>query len=404
MSTAPPDARKLRGMMIGPTGVTAMQRPVTWVLDQGHEVLLVDYSNWHPEPLPSNGSFAPLYPARVRHLLSARKSLRMNPLAERIVAGHLRRLAATFKPDLIHVHGITFRTLCAVKAELQPLLVSAWGALNFLLGPGGTSVSSTTAQRVLAASQVLIVENPHLPDQVRAFSRPTIRVEMMPLGVNPELFHPSYGARGAAWRYALKIPDQALVIFSPRGWGEDYNQHLILEAVAMAYRRLPSPAVLLFTSLGRSPQAWSYYQRCWKRAVELERQDSLRFAPVIPHEEMPGLYALSDVVVNYPAHDAFPSTVLEAAACQRPIVSSRLPSYRDTFVEEFCTLVEPDDPTALSDALVAVSGTLSAQLTERLVQARDVVTVRYAEEKFRSQLISLYWDMAGYGQGNPVPT
>jgi glycosyltransferase involved in cell wall biosynthesis len=398
------DARKLRVMMIGPTGVTAMQRPVNWILAEGHQVLLVDYSNWHPDPLPSHGSFAALYPARAKGLLSARKQLPIDPLAQRVVASHLRRLAATFKPDLIHVHGITFRTHCVVKAGLQPLLVSAWGSLNLLLDPTAESLSWKALHDVLAASQALIVENPHLPAKVQALAGPALRVEMMPLGVNPDLFHPGHSARGAAWRYALKIPEQATVIFSPRGWGEVYNQHLILEAFGMANPRLPMPALLLFTSLGRSSQARSYYQRCWNRVAELGLQDSVRLAPVVSHEEMPGLYALSDLVVNYPAYDAFPSTVLEAAACQRPVISSRLLGYRDTFVEEFCTLVEANDPVALADALAVVGNTAPDTRADQLAQARAVASTRYAEEMAKNQLISLYQEVAGFGRGGLAPT
>jgi hypothetical protein len=48
---------------------------------------------------------------------------------------------------------------------------------------------------------------------------------------------------------------------------------------------------------------------------------------------MPTLYALSDAVVSYPDFDSFAATLVEAAACQLPVITPLLPTYRGTFVE-----------------------------------------------------------------------
>ncbi len=70
----------------------------------------------------------------------------------------------------------------------------------------------------------------------------------------------------------------------------------------------------------------------------------MRWLPKIRYDEMHTLYVMADAVVNYPARDSFPATLVEAAACETPAITAFLPTYRDTFVETACTLVEPEQP------------------------------------------------------------
>ena len=105
---------------------------------------------------------------------------------------------------------------------------------------------------------------------------------------------------------------------------------------------------------------------------------------------MPGLYALADMVINYPSSDAFPSTLLEAAACARPVITSHLPAYHNTFVEKCFKLVEPENPEALADAIVEVIGSTSTVWLARTQRTRDVVLGEYDETIQKQRLMTLY--------------
>ena len=111
---------------------------------------------------------------------------------------------------------------------------------------------------------------------------------------------------------------------------------------------------------------------------------------------LPSLYALADVVINYPAGDAFPSTLVEAAACERTIISARLPSYAGTFIEEFCTLVEPQQPAALAEAIVEAVNRPPAANAEQLRRARQVVVAQYDERIAQDRLMTLYHELAAH--------
>jgi glycosyltransferase involved in cell wall biosynthesis len=65
---------------------------------------------------------------------------------------------------------------------------------------------------------------------------------------------------------------------------------------------------------------------------------------------VPAHYALADLVVSYAEHDGFPVSFFEAALCQRPVLTSRLPAYEGALGDAFVR-VPPADPVALAEAL-----------------------------------------------------
>ena len=117
-------------------------------------------------------------------------------------------------------------------------------------------------------------------------------------------------------------------------------------------------------------------------------------------QDMPGLYALADVVINYPSTDALASTLVEAAACARPVITSDLPAYRNTFVEECFRLVEPENPDALAEAIVDVVGSASTVWPARTQKTRDVVLGEYDETVQKQRLMALYREITGEESGD----
>lgn len=250
---------------------------------------------------------------------------------------------------------------------------------------------------ILKAADVLIVETPNLVDKCKAWMNQFQKVELMPLGTKTQSFCPQPAKYVAQWRRALSIPPEAKVLFSPRGWGELYGHHQILEAYAMAYPRFQQPTVLVFLKLVRSysiEKAREYYKVFWNLANELGMQQNIRWLPYLTPEMMPTAYSLADVVINYPKSDAFPSTLVEAIACSTAVITAKLPAYRNTFIEEFCTLVEPQQPKALAEAMVEVVNRPSLEQEHHLAKGRQFVVEHYDEAIFQKKLLTIYAELA----------
>ena len=107
-----------------------------------------------------------------------------------------------------------------------------------------------------------------------------------------------------------------------------------------------------------------------------------------------GLAGDMDGHFNYPVDDAFPSTLIEATACERIGISSRQPSYQGTFIEEFYTLVENKNPQALAEAMIKVVNTPLSTHRAKGKEARRVIEAEYTNQLVRERLEAAYQTVA----------
>jgi glycosyltransferase involved in cell wall biosynthesis len=226
-------------------------------------------------------------------------------------------------------------------------------------------------------------------DKCETLAGKSLATELLPLGVDTALFRPGYLQEAQAWRHRLSIPEQAHVFLSVRALHPRYGQLDILEAFAQAVPRFPCPPVMLFKRYNnRGVEA--YEQQLRRRAAELGLAEHVRWVDGVDFQELPALYAAADTVVNYPAIDGFPVTFLEAAACERPVVSNRLPSYLGTFAERYFRLVEPGDRVAFAAALIEAALQPESERARTTREARSVVEREYDESLTAARLLEIY--------------
>jgi len=383
----------LRILMVGPAHQVAMQRHMDWALRQDAQVCVADRQVGSIGGLPHRCLTADLFSGQT-HWFTHSRPHRSGRIARLIASLRLRRLVATWKPHLVHSYKLGFHTEVCMCAGVHPLLISVWGSLNSLLMAGPRASDRRWIRQIEQYGAAVLVESPLLMSSLAGFLGGSTLLESIPLGVDGELFRPLGRDKAAMWRYMLDIPDDATVLLSPRGWSEVYQQREIVEALALASRQVSHPLVLVFVSLGRSRNAEVYAQAVLERASHLDVGHALRWTPELPHTEMPGLYALADIVINFPSQDAFPSTLLEAAACARPIVSSQLPAYRDTYIERFCTLVAPLDAQSLANAIVNTLSLPDEMRQRQAWNAREAVLRDYSQARSEQRLARLYQDIS----------
>jgi glycosyltransferase involved in cell wall biosynthesis len=84
--------------------------------------------------------------------------------------------------------------------------------------------------------------------------------------------------------------------------------------------------------------------------------ERVRFLGPVPHEELPRLLAVSDVLVATSfASETFGIALVEAQACGVPVVASRFGGFPEVVRDgETGLLVPPQDPAALAAALRAL--------------------------------------------------
>jgi len=88
-------------------------------------------------------------------------------------------------------------------------------------------------------------------------------------------------------------------------------------------------------------------------------------------------------------NESFGMTITRAFACAAPVVASDIPGYREVVTEETGSLVPPDDPEALADAIKALLGDEPARV-ERGRAARERAETEYAWPLLARRLAACY--------------
>jgi len=225
----------------------------------------------------------------------------------------------------------------------------------------------------LSGADLVIYDAPDVKDKCEILGGQGLNTAFLHFGVDTNFFTTRPYSVRQAWRERYHIPQDAVVLLSPRAWNSMYRHHDILEAFSMSLGKLTRKAYLVFklyNGNNDSEIAHSLYkQNMISRAEALGISDVVLFVDEMTYDELPELYAMSDIVVNFPEMDALGITLMEAAACYRQIISIELHCYKGTFVEKYAKMVT--NITGLEKAIIgAVNELPSAKL---LIQARKEV-------------------------------
>ncbi len=279
----------------------------------------------------------------------------------------LRQLAARLRPDVVHIHYLDNRAFEAARARLPRLVISCWGSdVNRHFQPGASPRAARRAGFALRRASHVFADAPGILEKCTRLARAPLPASLLFFGVDTAQFHPERPA-AAAWRQALNIPAGAHVAVSIRSFQPHYQQERILAAFAEAQKALDAPGYLILKPYA----ADSAYVNSVKAQAEASGLSPwLRWLEDIPDERMPDLYAMADVVLNYPAQDAFPVSFLEAAASGRLAVSCKLPAYAHHGLEQFFTFSPPGDQAAFAAAIVHTLGLPAELRAEKQALAR----------------------------------
>jgi len=367
----------LRILLLAPGISIHSQRFLQMLLDAGYRVTLVDTDNPKPEgaeryifiPYPHIGR---LQRSRLRGAYRLGNWLKLI---------QLRRIWKRVEPDIVHVHWVDARAFDCAQAGLHPLVLTCWGSdINNLFENGGERDQNHRHRiaSALSAADHVTADSREVLERCEKLAGKKLSTSLFYFGIDLNKFKPGLDVKVSMLREKLRIPHSAKVVLSARRLERMMGHHHILTAFAKAIEDAKLDAVLLFHRY-LSPTK-DYENELKELARELSVSERIIWLDDTSNEQMPILYGLADVVVNFPERDGLPVSLFEAAACQRPIITSNLPAYRDLINEGAFTVVPPNDVQSLQDALIIALQHPSDQLATQLAINRRLIE-RVADER-----------------------
>jgi glycosyltransferase involved in cell wall biosynthesis len=151
-----------------------------------------------------------------------------------------------------------------------------------------------------------------------------------------------------------RLPDRFLLTLSKGAGGDRKNIAGIFRAFERIHATAPTKLVVAGQGCERFRDEYAVPSSGWGADVY--------FPGWVDQQDLPAVYALSDLLL-YPSNmEAFPIPITEAMACGRPIVTSAVNGLRE-IAADAALLVDPSDPDAVADAVCLV-------MTDQTVRAR----------------------------------
>ena len=211
------------------------------------------------------------------------------------------------------------------------------------------------------------------------------RIKIIPHGVDITRFNPCID--GSMVRKNLEIKDDETMVLSVqrlvRKKGVDWLINAILEVIKKSARNVR------FIIVGEGPEK----NELIELARKLKVSNSVDFTGFIASEEIARYYSASDILVLYSLYEQFGITLLEAMACGKPVISTRVGAIPEV-VDHGKTglLVPPKNPEALADAIMKL--VKDEELRIRMgMEGRKKVEREYDWDVIVDNYLKLYEDM-----------
>jgi L-malate glycosyltransferase len=285
---------------------------------------------------------APYRPAWIGGIRGLRGLFRFVPFA-----GALRALAREVTVMHVMANSGWAWFLCAapaVNAAVRrgvPVIVHYHGGLarEFL------AKYSAAVLPTLRRADAIVVPSPFLQE---VFAKHGIESQVIPNGVNLDIFHCG----------PERDPGCHVVVM--RNLETLYGIDTAIRAAAIVRKEFPD---LVLSIAGSGPQRADFEQL----VAELDLEGVVRFTGRLDVAQVAALYARADVALNPSRADNTPASLIEAASCGVPIVSTNVGGVPYLVEHErTALLIPPDAPELMADALARMLGneTLRRKLRE----------------------------------------
>jgi glycosyltransferase involved in cell wall biosynthesis len=241
------------------------------------------------------------------------------------LAARAASAARRFRPDVVYAHFLVPAGLAAALSTRAPLVVTAHGrdVRNVGAIPGIRALTRLTVRRaaaVIAVSDYLRRELETKVPEARG------KTEVIDSGVDLERFR---------------------VEPAPPG-----DEPAFLCIGALAERKNPLRLAEAFEQLGIGSLT---FVGDGPLRAQLEGRDGIELIRSVPHDEVPAQIAKARVVCQPSLIEPFGQAVLEAMACGRSVVATRVGGPPEFVPPEAGALVDPLDVEGLAEALQAAA-------------------------------------------------
>lgn len=261
--------------------------------------------------------------------------------------GQVKSLIKEISPDVVNAHYATGYGTLARLANAKPLLLSVWGSDVYDF-PEKSVVHRKLVKRNIEFADAVASTSVAMANRVQAWSRPN-KVFITPFGVDEERFFPTD-------KDDYENGERLITIGTVKTLTRKYGIDTMIKAFAVLMdrlrdkRHLGSSVRLRLRIVGKGYQDRELRDLC--RALKIS--EFVDFVGSVPHSEVPSELHKLDIYVALSRLDSesFGVAVLEASACEKPVIVSDADGPKEVTLHNVTGIVVPrESPEAAAEAM-----------------------------------------------------
>ena len=229
----------------------------------------------------------------------------------------LKKAITEFKPDILHAHYATSYGYLARLSGFKPYFISAWGT-DVMKFPDKNFANKMLLKKNFKNAVHLFATSHTIKEYIRKIA--DVAVTVIPFGVDIEKYR----------SYEVQRPynDKAIVISSIKSLEKIYAIDIIIKAFSLLTKRCKGYELKLMI-VGSGSERNNLEQLCKEENI----MQHVDFVGRINFENIPDYFNMSDILVNISTYESFGVSVIEAMACEKPVVVSNVGGLKE-IVEE----------------------------------------------------------------------
>ena len=302
------------------------------------------------------------------------------------IIGEIRALYKRLKPDIVHHVGVQPAIIGALASIGLPIV-----KLHAMAGLGFAFTSRTLRARVTGfAMRLLMRVLLNRPRNAVLVQNPDDRAAVTALGIDPARIFLIPGS-GVDTDQLTPMPEPDGVVtagFVGRFLADKGVRSLVEAHEILAERGRTIRLVMAGEPDPANPASIPPY--------EIETWKTINGLDVLGHiDDIRDVWRIAHIAVLPSRREGLPKSLLEAAACGRPIVATDVPGCREIARPGVNALLVPaDDAVALADAIERLAG--DADMRKRFGAAsRALAENEFSVHRIGAEIVALYGQLLG---------
>lgn len=245
----------------------------------------------------------------------------------------LKDVIKSWKPDIIHAHYASSYGLLASLSGFHPFILSVWGSDVFEF-PKKSFIHKRILKYNLSKANVILSSSKIMRNEILKYTKKEVLT--VPFGIDLNLFVKT-----------KKQSNDTITIGIIKSFEKIYGIDLLILAFELIVKKYPNKSLRLLIVGGGSLE-----QSCKSLINEKGLSEVVKITGRVDYTDIVNYHNMIDIFVNPSRQESFGVSVLEASACEVPVIVTDVGGLPEVALNNKTGfVVRPESPEALADAI-----------------------------------------------------